>query len=120
MSNKLEFRVWNGKNLIYPKYINFGWKNAVCISDDENKGIMIENPVIQQWTGLKDRKGKKIFVGDKVKVISSEDGVFSFAVSFQNAAFTNGSGVCIFDLIYENYGDDSQKNVAEVVGHINN
>lgn len=60
----IEFRAWDGKKMIYTDQDRNGLLmtigGRVSASNDEDFTLM-------QFTGLCDKKGKKIFVGDVVK-----------------------------------------------------
>lgn len=85
MSDRLKFRVWD-------KYFNNYWtdeevKNNIewlLYPDNEN----IEDVIIEQSTGLRDKNGKLIFEGDVVKITdrSSRAEPFVGVVEYTNTA----------------------------------
>lgn len=65
-SEQIQFRVWDDFHQSKPK---FWYSKQIGIGDFfkwvEQHPTPINN--IQQWTGLKDRNGRKVFAGDIVK-----------------------------------------------------
>lgn len=86
MSDRLKFRVWD-------KYFNRYWidsmiKCNICwlfYPDNEN----IENVIIEQCTGLKDKNGKLIFEGDVV--------IYEVFVSDWSDEKRKGYGIVYYD-----------------------
>lgn len=65
---ELEFRVWDSLEKRMRKVVSLHWRDGKPISarlEGENEPIPIEGRlVIEEWTGLCNRAGQKIYVGD--------------------------------------------------------
>lgn len=68
--NNLKFRVWDKKLKLLGNvsYIDFKSKKMIYHNGLFNYYVNFEDVEIMQSTGLKDRKGTEIFIGDIVKI----------------------------------------------------
>lgn len=124
MNDRFKFRVWNKttKSFTTGGAIKFG---GLCFVDEEDLGIKLaedqDNNIIEQCTGLKDKNGNLIYIGD---IIKCGNGPLSTAtVQYENGEnFIDG--IYPFNL-YHDCGDechcqlrDYPEYACEIIGNI--
>ena len=69
MSREIKFRVWDKKTERFQSGFHLTSDGKIifaCLVDNEDY-------ILSQFTGLKDKNGKEIFVGDVIKIKCNED-----------------------------------------------
>ena len=96
----------------YPEGITFILTNFSMWGDDEYSGSIIDDAILMQSTGLKDKNGKEIFEGD---ILGTKDGLLNGVVEYRSDL-----GMWINNLIrYNNF--ERLCNVAnsrEIIGNV--
>lgn len=65
---EIKFRVWNGEAMVSPDYID---RNG--IAHWKENSIPQSSGELMQYTGLKDKKGKEIYEGDKLQFTAEDE-----------------------------------------------
>jgi len=123
---QLKFRVWAFDKMQTPKkdwggdvFLRLDGTPYVQTDVEENTGLaLLEDCIVMQWTGLKDRNGKEIFDGDIIRK-HARGKVPELVGEVDWNAYT-GEWVC-FDLIHdEEFEDilDFRPEMIEVIGNI--
>lgn len=130
---EIKFRAWDGEKMIYPSiigtppYESFAWAHDRswlhnCQEWDGDEGF-INNPILMQYTGLKDKNGKEIYEGDIVSMYTFDSSPVPFevrtSVSFHEGSFVaiimNGEPISLRDAILVS---NKAKQGLELIGNL--
>jgi len=115
---EIKFRVWDGKRMLTPYEINF---NRYGISVRCKEVVeTIKNPILLQYTGLKDRKGKEIYEGDLIRVTKNTTKKF-WKVKFGNWIVGEDDYYCDSHEVlgwYMERGTEQTNVFGEVIGNV--
>lgn len=132
---ELKFRVWdkvNNEYLIFKENAPIGWRmpngnyekvfiNAYCDKDmiacsELNFCIGSDNFIVEQYTGLKDKKGNEIYCGDIVECYIHGRDYEKYVVEYDKYKFIlKGFNCSKFDNPYDAFSEDAE---FEVIGNI--
>ena len=120
MNREIKFRAWDKKYNKIKAIIDIGWNSEqdeiiVWAKDDEEKSYPIIDPILMQYTGLKDKNGKEIYEGDIIQhyVISKgkeykqgENRIVKWNINRYYSGFNTGEG------------DNPKRIFKEIIGNI--
>lgn len=127
MDREIKFRVWDKEyqEMLYPTdfgYRNgqFGWTthsylDIGCCTSNSNLSF-INEIVLQQYIGLKDKTGKEIYEGDILKTEYKGVGC-GMANPYSEIKYENGS-FTIFNKTFKEWNKDFEFWTLEVVGNV--
>jgi uncharacterized phage protein (TIGR01671 family) len=107
--NRFKFRAWHIRNEKMYEVIALDFRGTVTVKDGDY--IMVtaqDNVILQQCTGVKDKKMVEVFEGDLVSVYRGVEGV----IVFLDGAF------CLQQLNVSYYNPIAEYGQLEVIGNI--
>jgi len=108
---EINFRVWNVDSFIFSYKMSDG-----CFGD-----CWMDNDNLEQFTGVRDKKGKDIYEGDKLKVGFHYEGDFEVEEYIGVVVFEDGA--YFIDSLADNIGDELDSSAVNnfnitIVGNI--
>jgi uncharacterized phage protein (TIGR01671 family) len=102
-SRDIYFRIWNGKKFLTGRDLDnicISVTGEVLILEDRELNLAGDEYILQQFSGLKDDNGNKIYEGDIVHYNETEIGGFAgLAEIFFNIDMTlQGPGFCMWSI----------------------
>ena len=115
MNREIEFRIWADNQFHYKCLVgntnnttDNNWTCPMIWLEDKKEWVNCDNGIILQYTGLKDKNGKKIFEGDILREYSND--IEDWVVSYEYGKF-----VGTYDNVCEDLYELSD---LEVIGNI--
>ena len=122
MSREIKFRCWDKYNKEMLDVEDLHWDD--CTREFSIRTTMysdyfdIEDMILMQYTGLKDKNGKEIYEGDIIKVIYKDE-IEIYSVIYDES-FCCFRMVTVKDFPNDNFLDfaDEERDLYEVIGNI--
>jgi len=115
MQRTIKFRAWDKK---YKEFIGedqfYIYPNGIITAWDEDGERFLEDVILMQYTGLKDKNGKEIYEGDILKWGNTVSFVVWCLDSWRFNSYMEQGTSNLYDYV----NTTTKKEIAEVIGNI--
>lgn len=123
MNREIKFRVWDGNKMLplVGLILNPQLEIVKCLGlHTDEKAIEMQNPILMQYTGLKDKNGVEIYEGDIVEICNGSINGTKWPEPNREVKYILNSGFNLHSFMWDKEGKNHMDSThyAEVKGNV--